>query len=200
MPRLFLLCLVAGWAHTAAAQVPRNASFGRPFLVDIRFMDRERFDGILYDLTDTSIVIIPADVKRGKLLSQQDEIMHVPIDLIRKLRMERRGAGRLGIGLGMSAGVLAGGLIGVAVGDNVARSVDRGISRTESVLYGGFGGGLLGGVTGMIVALLTRDEGFVIDGNPARYVRVRPELTTRSLRHLTRQAGQTVPPPPPTTP
>ncbi|MGB3619609.1 MAG: hypothetical protein WBA12_15930 [Catalinimonas sp.] len=173
---------------TLFAQSARNSSL-RPFLADIYFTDGERYDGILYDLTDTSIVIIPAEVRKSRLYKKQSEMIHVPITQIKRVRMERRGTGRLGLGLGLTGGMLLGAAMGILIGDDVAAVFDRNLTRSQAVGYGGFGGGLFGGTLGAIAVFATRDEGFRIDGDPARYLRVRPELTPRTLRTLTAPAS-----------
>ncbi|MGB3619610.1 MAG: hypothetical protein WBA12_15935 [Catalinimonas sp.] len=191
---LWLLAAFSVTATPADRPAPNDLPPPQPlkaFVASVTLLDGSQFDGLLYDVGETQIILTPAQTKRRHLGKEPVHRLTLPIEEIKHIRVERRGRSRRTLGLSLLSGMGVGAYAGWhSLNDERFGNYSSEVSRQGRATYGAFMGGMISGIATSLVNTIARRPKFVIKGSEARFVRIRPRLTRFSLVH---QSGRPSP-------
>ena len=141
---------------------------GRTYKVWVELSQKgQKHKGQLLQLKDSSIVV---------QYWQEEKVIEIPVDEIKKLKFRRKGAIGLGAGIGAGAGILAGAIAGMADGDDPPPETWFEFSSTaeEKATGGAITLGILGAATGSVIGSIKKK--FAINGAQENYTKMKPDL------------------------
>ncbi|SDL99844.1 hypothetical protein SAMN05421823_109237 [Catalinimonas alkaloidigena] len=183
MRALFLSVLLLLWVIPAAWAQPADYRHQRPYVALVKLTNRQKVDGLLLSADRGGLLLIPTQSRRIHFSATHPQRFKIDVDDIQKLRVQRRGYGRLTVLLTSLVGMGVGGYLAYQQqgltwpGDNEA------ISANDRLVYGGMAGALVGGMTGSLLITIGRKPAFRINGDRRFYRQeVRPQLIPYSFR------------------
>jgi len=154
-----VLLLVLSALPYISAIAQKTKSIPKVFIARVTMIDSARAKGVLYLVSDTSLVLIPL---RKKGLDGKDSVVIRTRD-IKYITTKRKASVRRGIFIGLSTGAVAGLIVGAM---SHGESCDNGPCLDEGASAAG--GAVLGAMTGIVVGGIIGSipRTFKINGQP----------------------------------
>ena len=141
--------------------------------------DSIKFQGILYELQDSSILVANSLIVKNYPLGDY-KVTKIYISEIDKIKARRTKSVGRGILIGSITGIAVGGIIGLASGDDPTDTWFAMTAGEKALVSGIFVGGI-GAVTGLIIGSIRVK--FTINGNIQDYNRQKKKMRKYSVRY-----------------
>jgi hypothetical protein len=156
-----MLLLVLFALPYVSAKAQKKKSVPKVYIARVAMIDKTRAKGVLYSVSDSTIVLIPLQ-KKAPMPDGNDSVV-IRIQDIKHIGIKRKASVGRGILIGLSTGAVVGLVTGLA---SEGEDCDGGFCPDEGAATAG--GGILGAITGSviggIIGLIPRS--FTINGRP----------------------------------
>jgi hypothetical protein len=143
-----VLLLVLSALPYISATAQKTKSNPKVFIARVAMIDNTRAKGVLYSVSDTTIVLIPL-TKGTSILDGKDTVVIRTRD-VKHIRIRRKAAVRRGMLIGLSTGVAVGAIVGAVTYDECegVGCVGAGPTAAGVAILGALPGAVVGAIIG----------------------------------------------------
>ena len=157
---VLLLAIFAITCISAIAQ--KKKPIPKVYIARVAMIDNTRAKGVLYSVSDTTIVLIP--LEKGRSILDGKDTVVIRTRYVKHINTKRKGSVGRGILIGIATGVVVGAIVGAVTYEecegNGCWDFGAGTSAAGGAIVGALPGAVLGGIIGSV------PRTFKINGQP----------------------------------
>ena len=157
-----VLLLVLSALPCISAIAQKTKSNTKVFIARVAMIDNTRAKGVLYSVSDTTIVLIP--LGKGRSILDGKDTVVIRTRYVKHIKTKRKGSVGRGILIGIATGVAVGAIVGAVTYEECEGSgcwdFGAGTSAAGGAIVGALPGAVLGGIIGSV------PRTFKINGQP----------------------------------